>query len=135
MEKKLRDEAKKIVDRWRHRLFLTEWQFYVKFPHDGIDSSNSQDIVACIDADNVYKNAEILVYPTWASREKDTREILLVHELSHCVTSEARSMLFSLKNGVMYHDHNIRDLIESLTQTISRIAVGQARKPVRERPY
>lgn len=121
---KSRKEVSRYIDKWRSRLFLHEWFIDVDYPKEDLvlDDGRSGDVLAEVDPDPVYKNARIKIYPAWFRKERKVREFAVVHELCHCHTQEMRGIAGSLKNGVLYHDHQIADANESLTQRVALIA-------------
>lgn len=119
---KQRKEVTKIVEKWRRRLFLHEWFVDVSYAKEDIRCDGPGEVVASIESDPVYKNAEITIYPAWFTRSPKRRELALVHELCHCHTQAVANNMHNMRNGTQVFDHDIRDHIEELTQRMALIA-------------
>lgn len=119
-------EVRQMIDRWRRRLLLNEWNFNLVYPAQDVDCDGA-GVLADISADGVYLTARIRIYPAWFRKDKQTREHVLVHELCHCFTEEAWHLLRSQNNGVAVHNHIITDAIERLTQRIANAVFWQTR--------
>jgi hypothetical protein len=112
--------VKKMIGRWRSRLFLGEWFIDIEY-HDDI---NSKAAAQC-DADPVYMTAKIRIYPCfWYSSRLD-REMILVHELCHCITQSAWNCMASLLDGQLVTKNQQQCELERLTQRITNIAFQQ----------
>ena len=118
-------QLKRWLDKWRSRLFLHEWFVHFDYPEVCPDAHGSDlECLAEVSVDTVYKQMKIKIkiYAAFFKKSLKIQEHALVHELCHAHTQELWDIASSLRNGVMYHDYQIRDSVETLTQRMSIIA-------------
>jgi hypothetical protein len=112
--------TRKIVEKWRPRLFLGEWFIDLNYQKEDIDS-DSRPMATC-KADPVYMQATIKIYPCFWDHSEYERAHALVHEMIHCHTQSVWNCMLSLHQGELIVPDQMRCEIEQLTQRISNIA-------------
>ena len=111
----------KIIEEIRWDLFLGHWKINVKFGNsDSSSNTSSEARLAVVQANPVYSNAIITVYPMLAKQYGDNTDMLrevITHELVHCITEE----LYSLSTNRYSTPPEIQTANEKLVQHITRI--------------
>ena len=111
------------LEKWRTRLFLHEW--FIRFDYPDTDpqpTMSGGEVLAEAEVSVPYKMLTVKLYKPFFRKGLKTQEHSLVHELCHAHTQEMWDIAGSLRNGVMYHDYQVRDAVEALTQRMSIIA-------------
>lgn len=111
----------KIIEEIRWDLFLGHWKINVKFGScDSPYNNSSEARLAVVQANPVYSNAIITVYPMLAKQYGDNIDMIrevITHELVHCITEE----LYSLSTNRYSTPPEIQTANEKLVQHITRI--------------
>lgn len=113
-----------MVERWRKRLLLNEWQIFIEFPDKDPEDDGGGATLASISPCPVYMEAKMRIYPAWFRRSPEVREHALIHELCHCITQEAWDALRHQHNGALVHENMQRDIMERLTQRLTNAVKG-----------
>jgi hypothetical protein len=116
-----RSWVKKTIEKWRPRLFLGEWHIDIEFPKGELPGG----AIANCTSSATYMEATIRISAEFWKEPKDKWEHIVVHELSHCVTSYVSYMLSSTLKGELHAENSIDFQIEQLTQRIANIAYQQ----------
>lgn len=112
-----------LIEKWRQRLFLGEWHIDHEYKScNGPDGHNGWSASAEIYVNYPYKQAKIITYDGFWSESSDNQCAIIAHELCHCHTEEAWSMIRDLHDGKLHTPDAARLAIETLTQRISIIA-------------
>jgi hypothetical protein len=114
--------AVQLIEKWRPRLFLCEWQIDVCYPKNDVEASGPGECLADVTVNTVYLNALINVYPAWFRKRAAAQEHAIVHELCHLITQEVSDLMRSQHNGVVVHSHTRQEAIERLTQRMANAA-------------
>lgn len=120
-----RQFCKRVINKWRSRMFLGEWFIDLVFESADMDSQPGGRPSATCWADPVYMQATITVYPCFWNAPIDRRIHMLVHEMAHCHTQSMWNVAKCLHMGELITPDNIRCEIENLTQRIANIAYQQ----------
>jgi hypothetical protein len=120
---KERKEIQRLIDKWRPRLFLSEWYFNLEYPTENCSNKEGYNTLADISPDVVYLNALIRVYPAFFKKSKQAQEEAIVHELCHCITQYLWDTALRLRNGYNVHEMAIQDEVERATQRIANVAL------------
>ncbi len=111
------------VYKWRHKLFLTEWNIdVVQSKEEDTSPPGGTYTLADVHVIYPYKKATITIYPQFWHKDDETKEQALVHELCHCHTQDVWDVINSQHNGCLYPPHVVTDIIETLTQRMAIIA-------------
>lgn len=111
-----RNRIKKWIDKWRPRLHLGEWFIDVVYTSE---SSNSS---AEISPDPVYLRAVLQIHSGFWNAPIKYQEMILVHELCHCISEETYILHMELLNDRFVTKKSIEDARERLTQRIANVA-------------
>lgn len=117
--------CKKVISKWRGRLFLGEWHIDLAYAKDDRDMQTGGRPAADCWACPVYLQATITIYPCFWNAPADRREHMLVHEMVHCQTQSVWNCMRSLHQGELITPDQMRTEIEQLTQRITNIAYQQ----------
>lgn len=126
-------EASTLASLWQQRLLLNEWRIDFHTMGRDEETEGSQTLMDC-SPDPVYMMAKVRIFPAYGTKDKDMRELALVHELCHLLTQEARDLVnrSRMENNVTAAETT--SAIERLTQRIANVALGQhltAKRPLR----
>jgi hypothetical protein len=113
---KLRTEALRFLNQAKRDLFLHEWNVEVFFAPT---ADAEPGVIAHVDADPVYLNARITVYPDYATLSPDRRQHSLTHELVHLLVAELGELLQRQASGLFVSETTATAAIERLTQRIT----------------
>lgn len=114
--------VKKIVSKWRPRLFLGEW--HIDIVYAKVQPENSNVYAEC-KSSSAYLEADIYIYPNFWKMNSDRWEHTLVHEMAHCLTSATSKLLTDALSGTIHPQTSIDFHIEQLTQRIANVAFQQ----------
>lgn len=120
--------ARKLIDKWRGRLFLHSWHLDLFYMKEG-EGEGGWDVLASINANPVYMKAKIQIFPAFWDRSPDVQEEALVHELCHCHTQALVDLVHRQQDGGQVTHQERIDTLERLTQQIAVIAMLPERKP------
>lgn len=113
-----------LVRKWQAILFLHEWKFQIKISNGPSSSDDhTTEMIARIDANPVYLNATLEVFPCFFEKNDYDQNDVIVHELCHCHTQSVLNIANSLLAGVLMPKHTILDEVEILTQRMTNIAM------------
>lgn len=111
-------DLERVIKKWKSRLFLQDWHF------EFCPAQQSRDDHAslAVDANPTYLQAQIFIFPEFFKvkrRERDL-ELMVVHELLHCVESEFIGLFEELENGRNVTRKQKIDAVERMTQRLAR---------------
>lgn len=122
--KDLRDFVKKQILEWKPKLFLTEWTIDVIFATENLESSKDAYVtLADVVVNTPYLKAIITIYPSFHEQPIDVQKDALVHELCHIISQPVFDIISRQQQGLGSHPHEASDVIETLTQRITNIAM------------
>lgn len=119
-------EAKAIINKWRGRLFLLEWNINVEV--QVASPENDYVCLADCNADPVYLQAHINIYPGWTKKNNAEKEEALVHELAHCLTQEMLNTARAMSEGTLCTRKQILATNERMTQRLANVCILGWRK-------
>lgn len=108
--------VKQWINKWRPRLFLSEWFIDVVYEKD------AQKYMASADPDPVYLYCKLFLPTNFFKRPLKIQEEALVHELCHCITQEAYLLHIDSLNFKVVTQSHLEAVRERLTQRITNIA-------------
>lgn len=132
---KLRVEG--LIRKWQPRLLLQGWtitpQFEAVAPKEHNDTSGQPlQTLAEVKVVPRYKDARITLYPPFWDGPTHYQELTLIHEMTHPITDPVKRVVERAANAGLISDDEAIDLIETLTEDISKIA--QAAYDRRKKP-
>lgn len=111
----------KIVEELRWDLFLGHWKINIKFSkNDPPTHDNFEKNIAIVNANSIYSNAIITIYPVMEKEYKDNPDMIrevITHELVHCITEE----MYNLSINRYSTPPEIQTANEKLVQHITRL--------------
>jgi len=125
--KEAEKEVQAFVQRWKPRLNLNEWHIETESADKDLpDPDEEGDCLMDCNADPVYLQAKIRIFPAFARRARHNRERAVVHELCHLVTQEARDLANRARLGKMVTVTETTAAFERMTQRIANIATANS---------
>lgn len=119
MNRSNKARIKRIVEKWRPRLFLGEWHISLSYPKEDVEARGSGQCLAEVSVNPVYMNAVISIYPALFKKTNEVQEHAIVHELCHCLTQEVWELMDMQHRGAAVGEHFQRESVERLTQRIA----------------
>lgn len=113
----------KLISKWKPRLFLTEWAIHLKIAEQDLPSEDGTITLAVVNADPVYLNAVVTVFPAWTKLDAESQEDAIVHELNHCLIQEVYDAAAKLFEGGVVTKDDMHERIERLTQRVTNVAL------------
>jgi hypothetical protein len=121
------EEVRAIVRDYKPRLNLQEWHIEIEGAEKDLpDPDEDGECLMDCNADPVYLQAKIRIFPAFGKRKRRTRERAVVHELCHLVTQEARDLANRARLGKMVTVTETTAVFERMTQRIANIATAKS---------
>lgn len=124
-ESKAIKEAKAFVDLWAPRLGLSEWVIKVKEKHKPSPDDSDRPFAtrAEVVCDPTYEEATITVFPAFDSADREEKEGVIVHELTHCLTEPQYRLNLSLMEGKLVTEDEAQRVNESTTERMAKLLI------------
>ncbi len=116
MKKELK-QAIQLVNLWRPRLFLNDWDFSIVADK----ASPAPGVTAFVEPDSDYLNASIHICPNFCKLTLEEKEEVLVHEMTHCIASEVTELFHCAASGEAISLKHYNSATERLIQRVARI--------------
>lgn len=117
-----KDKARKLVDKfiskYKEKANISHWTITAKFIEEQ-EFYNKNKTLASINADDVYLNAEIFIYPAFFKENIKEQEKIIAHEISHCLTNPIADLCGELISGKLVTSRELEKETEKLTEIIA----------------
>lgn len=107
-------EISGYIRKWRAILYLEDWYFETTYLHN-----QESEAAAAIKMQTEYKRATTIIEPKFWKEPKEAREMIIVHELCHCITEPLVRLAVDAGNGHAVSGREIDHWKESVTQHIT----------------
>lgn len=113
---KQKKEVSIYVKKWRLKLFLTDWHFTSVYPHE-LEAGDGS--AASVKMQVEYKEACLKVNPLFWDEPKEKREMIIAHELCHCIVQPLVQLACDAGDGHAVSGREIDHWKEYVTQHIT----------------
>lgn len=114
--KQQRAEVSSYIQKWQPRLYLHEWAFKTTYYHE---AEKEDESTAAILMNPQYKQADIKINPKFWDSDPREREMILVHELCHCIVYPLVQLASDACNQQLITGREIDHWKESVTQHLT----------------
>lgn len=111
---KQKREISGYIRKWRSKLYLEDWNFKTRYCHE-----DENDSAAEIKMQIAYKDATITVQPKLWKEDKKQREMIICHELCHCIAQPLVQLAVDAGDGHAVSAREIDHWKEHVTQHIT----------------
>lgn len=109
---KQKQEVNKLITKWRFKLYLQQWEFQAIYLDD---ESNKVQITISTE----YKDAQIEICKGFWKFDKQKREAVIVHELTHAIVQPLIELICRAAEGYGISQREIDWNKEQVTQHIA----------------
>ena len=118
-----KERIKKLVEKWKKKLYLQEWEVLIVFKDEYKDNVAAENHVRV-----PYMFSKIIIFKSFWNDPKKVQEKIIIHELCHCITERAYDAFLELVNYKIVTMVDIESIREQLTQKITNIAFPEGIK-------
>lgn len=117
------DRIRAVVAKWKPKLLLGHWSVEIVFP--AADKPMPDGLTRYAEAlvNGRYNECLLNVYPALLAKPFKYQQATIVHELTHIVTDDIAMALTKAANKKILSQKQLDDLVEGITEYITKLAL------------